>query len=203
MASDRSKPENLRSEVPEVVGSVHPAAEQDLGRLFAQDMVEVADEIRQLNADFGLRPYRVFLVHQLWTGPARGMGQPEEVSRVELLPTPRVEDMTATGRALHAVGLTEDGSLRLAEISARYTEDELLGRTPDVRDPVLPRTGKRAMEFYYEVVHQRRRDDPALRRRYVPDAAADLKPGKFGWTVHLKKQQGDAARDGGLSRTRL
>jgi hypothetical protein len=203
VAADRSKPENLRNEAPEVKQSVHAVAEQDLGLLFAQDMIEVADEIRQLNTDFGLRPYRVFLVHQQWTGPARGMGEPREISRVELLPTPEVADMTATGRSLHAIGLVEDGSLKLSEISARYTEDELLGRTPDVRDPLLPRTGKKNVEFYYEVVHQRRRDDPAARRRYVPDAAADLKPGQFGWTVHLKKQQGDAARDGGLSRTRL
>ncbi len=198
MAADRSKPDAFGYTLPEMAGRVRPLPDLRVGKTLAQRLIPTVDKIRQLNTSFGLRPYRVWLVHLRWTGPARGMGVAEVVSRREILPTPRVEDMGSTARELAAVGLTEEGSLRLTEVSATLSEDDLLGRTPDIRRPDLPRTGIQAYEFYYEVQHQRRPDEPAVRRIYVPDAAADLKPGRFGWTVHLKRRQGDPARVDGV-----
>jgi hypothetical protein len=205
MSSDRQRPDDpLQQALPEIKGKVHALAPQEIARTLAQQLVPVVDEIRQLATDFGIRPYRVFLVHIAWTGPSRGMGAATEISRREILPTPEVADMSATDREMHALGLTEAGGIRLRKVTASLTEDDLLGRTPDLRAADGTRTEKRSVEFFYEVVQQRPGGlEPAVRRRYVPDSAADLRPALAGWTISLRKQQADRARDGAMSRSRL
>lgn len=204
MASDRRQPDAIGQSFPELTGEVHPIAPQDVSTTLAQDLVPVVDSIRQIASDMGLRPYRVFLVHIAWAGPTRGIGQAQEVSRREILPAPEVSDMSSTSRVLESVGMVEEGGLRLRKISAALTEDDLLGRTPDLLMPDGTRRDRRNVEFFYEVVQQRPgAATPAARRRYVPDSAADLKPGQAGWSISLKKQQADRARDGSMSRSKL
>jgi hypothetical protein len=115
-----------------------------------------------------------------------------ETARIEILPTPKVADMAATTVALQAMGLTEVGGLTVSQISLRYTEDDLTGKTPDLTDPEMPRTGLRNAEFFWEVVENRPTGPTPVPRRYVP---ADVPMrGNTGWTIALIKQAGDRAR---------
>lgn len=205
MAEDRQRPDDpYKQTLPVTTGKVRPLLPHSITQTLAQQLVPVVDEIRQLATDFGIRPYRVFLVHIAWTGPVRGAGDAVEISRREILPTPQVMDMSATTKELAAIGLTEVGGIRLAKVTASLTEDDLLGRTPDLLLPDGTRAQKQTIEFFYEVVQQRPAGlQSAARRRYVPDSAADLKPALAGWTISLRKQDADRARDGSMSRTKL
>jgi len=139
---------------------------------------------------------RVFMVHQAWTGDRVGVGEPIEISRTEILPTPRVLDMSGTVLSLAATGNTEDGTIAVDQISPKYAEDDLMGRTPDLLSPVHPRTSLDNIEFFWEVVEHRPNSPLPVRRRYVPTTVADSSPGKFQWKVTLTRQDYDRARDG-------
>lgn len=85
------------------------------------------DRFRQLNTRFGIRPYRVFLVWKKWSGVERGAGKEQEMFRAEILPTPKVQTIDAISLRLYAAGVLPDGSVRVSEISATYTRDQLRG----------------------------------------------------------------------------
>jgi hypothetical protein len=170
------------------------------GPTLASSLVPVVDTIRQLYSQFGMRSYCVYLVHVAWSGQRRGEGEQVELSRVEILPTPQVQDMGATGLNLPAFGLTEGGGISVEQISCRYTEDDLLGKTPDLQDPAFPATGWVNREFFWEVVENRPSDPAPVRRRYVPDAVPMLTRDIFQWKIHLTKQDYNNDRRGGSSR---
>ena len=67
----------------------------------------------------------------------------------------KVQDMAATTQVLQAMGLTEAGGLTVSQISLRFTEDDLMGKTQDLIDPEIRRTGLRNAEFFWEVVEAR------------------------------------------------
>jgi hypothetical protein len=203
MASDKQQPDDFALTLPVIKRDVQPVQSHLVGKTLAQQLSPIVDSIRQIATDFGLRPYRVFLVHVEWTGPTRGIGVANEISRREILPTPVVADMSSTSRILHAVGMVEEGSIKLSKVTASLTEDDLLGRTPDLKAADGTRRDRRNIEFFYEVVQQRPVGvEPAVRRRYVPDTAADLRPGMPGWTISLRKQQQDRSRDGQMDRSK-
>lgn len=85
---------------------------------------EIADDLRQLATDFGARPYRVFLVTVEWDGEKPGRGKQSVISEEELLPTPNV-DLSSISYLITAAGRTDQGTVRMYEVSPRYTEDEL------------------------------------------------------------------------------
>lgn len=194
---DRTSNGTPAQEMPEATGQVKPVAG---GPTLASRLVPVVDRVRQLYTRFGTRPYRVFLVHVKWSGTRLGEGTPMEISRRELLPTPRIVDMAATSTALAAVGLAEEGGLSIDQISAKYTEDDLTGKTPDLQDPVLQLTGMRNAEFFYEVVENRPSNPSPTRRRYVPNGVPSLSRDGFMWRVSLTKQDFNRARDGSFTR---
>lgn len=200
MGSERTRPDQPDAEIPERSGQVGPIDGQRINQDLARQLIPVVDQIRQLASDFGARPYRVFLVHAQWTGQVRGIGQPREVSRTELIPTPKITSMDSTTQQVSEFGRTEEGSIRLTEISARYSEDDLLGKTPDMVKPDLPKTNLRNFEFFYEVVQQHAGVDRPARRRYIPEATPDLKATSCQWTINLTKQEQDRTRDGRLDR---
>lgn len=198
MPNDRTNNGTPYQELPEVTGRVKPVPIN--GGTLASRLVPVVDKIRQLYTNFGVRPYRVFMVHVQWSGDRIGDGVPRELSRREILPTPRVGDISGTTEMLRASGLTEEGGISVDQISAKYTEDDLLGRTPDLQDPAMPRTGLRQMEFYWEVVENRPSSPTPVRRDYAPSTAPALSRDGFQWRVNLAKRVFDRARDGGWNR---
>jgi hypothetical protein len=165
----------------------------------ANRLVPVVDRIRHLSAIFGVRPYRVFLVHSTWTGGEIGVGR-ENVASIEIVPPPRVRELGSLTEVLRATGTTEEGDIEVDRISARYTEDDLLGRTPDLRDPNAPRTTVEGAEFFWEIVETRPSTPYPVVRRFAVRGLPELRRGAAEWTVRLVKQDYDRGRRGGTDR---
>lgn len=196
MASDRTPQNAPENELPQLAGAVRPLRPDQLRQTLASKLVPVVDKIRQLNATFGTRPYRVFLVHVLWSGGRIGSGTPAEVSRREILPTPKVVDLSSTVEMISAFGRTEDGSVVVEEISDKFSEDDLMGGTPDLVDAANPNTGRSNAEFFWETQEQRNTSPVPVVRHYVPAGAPTRKP-PMGWRISLNKRDADRTRPQG------
>ena len=150
---DRTKPAYPAAEQVEQRGDVRPV----LGGqpTLTVGLIPIVDSARQMLSNFGMRPYRVFLVHVLWPSGRRGMGNQVVISNRELLPAPKVVDMSATTEILHAFGRDEEGGLSIEQISAKYSEDDLLGVTPDLAELIPSGTDTANVDFFYEVQEAR------------------------------------------------
>lgn len=200
MPSDRVQSGDIVGDVQEMTGALEappPEATQDT---FAADMQDVVDDIRGLNAEFGIRPYRVFLVHAAWSGGRRGEGTLQVTSRREILPPPRVTDLDGLRARVGATGVVEEGDLRVDEISARIPQDDLMGRTPDLQDPVRKRTSQKNVEFFWEVVEARASIPRPAPRRFSPPVTLSMARSGFEWRAVLVKAAYDLARDGSTDR---
>lgn len=136
------------------------------------------DRLRQLNTRFGVRSRRVFLVHTAWDGETHSEGNERVISRVELLPTPRVADASTINQRPWSGGTLPEGTIRVDEISAQQcTPDVLTGVRLAHRDghafgcacgqgcapePRLPPN----VSFFYEIVEDGRGDELPYRERY-------------------------------------
>ena len=183
MLPDRTTPSSPASELPEARGRVH--SQNVNPPSLAVSLGPVVDQIRQIASDLGVRTHRVWLTHIEWPGSRRGVGEPRTISRVELLPPPRVR--VSTSFILRAIGNTEDGTIFIDRISAKYSESDLTGKTPDLADPAIPATGSRRDEFFWEVQELRPTEPQPAIRRYIPTGVPELRqPG--GWSLTLNKQ---------------
>ena len=197
MAGDRTTPSSLKAELPELSGQVRPLRPDEIRHTLASKLVPIVDKVRHLSSVFGTRPYRVFLVHVLWSGGRIGSGTPAEVSRREILPTPNVIDLSSTAEMISAFGRTEDGSMIVEQISDKYSEDDLMGGTPDLVDGANPNTGRSNAEFFWETQEQRNTSPVPVVRHYVPAGAPTRKP-PMGWRISLAKRDADRARPQGI-----
>jgi hypothetical protein len=179
---ERTVPFDTLAELPEATAQVHP--EMPARRTLADSLGPTADRIRQIRTDLGFAPYRVYLVHWRWPGKV-GLGRPVEISRVEILPTPKVSDMNSTNLMLAAFGATEGGGIFLSKISTKFSEDDLAGKTPDMRDLVRTNTAAYGVEFFYEVRLNRPGSKP---RRYSPSGVPNLDKNGLHWHLNLIKQ---------------
>jgi hypothetical protein len=201
MGSDRVPTGDVAAELPELSGRLRPPEPQAMPQTLAGRLVPLADRLRGLKARFGIRPYRVFLVHAVWTGGKRGIGHQQLTSRFEIIPPPRVRDLSGVNRRLRAAGLTEEGDVTIDEISAKYAEDDLMGRTPDLQNPELRRTLRQDVEFWWEVHEARAVGVPTVIRRYSPPTSVPtLSRDNMQWKVTLTKQGEDRGRNGGTDR---
>lgn len=150
-------------------------------------MGPLVDELRQLNTDFGLRPYRVFSVVVAWDGGAVGRGTPRVVSELEFLPTPLV-NLKPLRKEMRAAGKIEQGSAFLSELSPRYTEDDI---------DLLFRRGRLepGQEAYVEV-REDARDGSTKRRRFQVRGVPFREAESFQWVVTLTSEQQDRERNG-------
>ncbi len=160
-------------------------------RSLANAAVAVADQMRALQSSLGFRPYKVFLLKGYWTGDRRGFGELIVSSRCELTPTPRVRDLSTLSQNIKSTGRVEDGDVYVDEISARYSEAELMGKTLDLAAPDQPRTARNLVEFWWEVEEAREGcPEPAI-RSFTARSAPSLKRDEFMWTVTLAKREYD------------
>ena len=149
----------------------------------------VADQIRNIGVCLGARPYKVSLIWTRWTYGERGFGA-EEVIRVEpILPVPLVRDLNSLRSALQNIGVIEDGSVRISEISPRFTEDFLNGLGPN-GEPI-----PQDVNFFWEVNYERP-NNSGVRRRFTPISAPYYDPTNFEWRVDLQKAAENRARNG-------
>lgn len=194
MAWDRTDQNAPEQEKPTVSGAVRPLRTDEVRQTLAVSLGPVVDEIRQLATDFGIRPYRVFLIHVRWSGGKIGVGTPQEISRREILPTPKVRDMTNTVEVLSAFGRLEEGAVAVEKISAKWSEDDLLGKTPDLTDPAVPRAGRHECDFFWEIQENRGVIPPPVPRQYVPGAVPTLSRGGMAWRITLTKRAVNRSR---------
>lgn len=152
-----------------------------------------ADRLRQFNTRFGIRPYRVFLVWTRYGGQERGEGAERLVARVELLPTPKVVDLSSIALTGMAAGVIGIGTLRVSEISTCYTQDTLAGKfIPEYHEDRIPEP----FDFCYEVVEDGRGDPLPVRGKYRLAAVPFRDAAKLQWTVLLERVAEDNHRDG-------
>lgn len=191
-------------------------------------LIEAADCIRQIATDFGLRPYRVFLVWIEWTADENddgfirdeeldlddkevGVGRPVLLQEIEILPTPLVR-VAGISKRQDAVGLTESGSISITEISARFREDVLMGLLPQYRHEEYPETLRKGVEFFWEIREDRptgyvsqgyvgcpdRQDLESVRRRFHVAGTPNREADNFQWVVQLTRADGERNRQGAI-----
>jgi hypothetical protein len=162
-------------------------------RTIAARIAPRIDRVRQIATRLGIRPYRVMLVWTRFDGAERGEGDEVEARRIEILPTPKVEDLSAVTLNPLAAGVLPMGTIRVSEVSATMTSDLLNGRwVPRQHEEHLPEP----YAFYYEVVEDGRGDSPAARQRYRLAAQPFLKADDVQWVLLLERVSEDAHRDG-------
>lgn len=163
-------------------------------RTLAHRLAPRVDRLRQFATKFGIRPYRVFLVWTLWSGIERGEGTERVVKRIELLPTPKVTDLTAVATSPFSAGTLPLGSIRVEEISAfTYTQDVLVGKAyPDGHEDAIPED----VSFEYEVVEDGRGDPQPVRAKYRVSTTPYRAAGRVQWMVLLERVSEDNNRDG-------
>lgn len=148
----------------------------------------VADSLRQIFTDVGLRPYRVHSVVYRWSGGEVGRGTATVVSDREFLPTPKLNDTAGIAGELRSSGLVERGTVRLEQISPRYTEDEVRLL---LHDYPLPRGDQGFIEVRVDA-----RDGSTERRRFIVRGVPYRDAQRFEWRAALLRQDADRARSG-------
>ncbi len=142
------------------------------------------DRVRQFATKFGIRPSRVFLVHTVFGGAERGEGTAREISRVELLPCPRVISLDAVAMTPQTAGIVPIGSIRVERISVTYTLDTLKGRmVPRENEARIPEN----VSFHYEVYEDGRGDAEPEVMRFRLAADPFRRAGKIDWVVNLER----------------
>ena len=140
---------------------------------------DVIDGLREeLHPQFGVRPYRVFLVTRTWTGRTVGDGRVTE-SEEEIRPQPdvvlgQVQSEEVSYR-LEQAGIDEVGGLVLQEVSLTYTDEQLTGG--DL---------KPNQQFFYRLDEAQGQGQPSrwfvLGKPPVVDRAKTM-----GWIVYLRR----------------
>lgn len=149
------------------------------------------DRPRQFATKFGVRPYRVFLTWVAWSGEERGVGDQTLFKRVEILPTPKVENIDTLTQNLFSVGTLPMGTVRVSRISVSFTEDQLAGRLSG-QDSIPDN-----LEFFYEIVEDGRGDNPAYRHKFRLVSPPFRQAGQVHFVVVLERIGGDDLdRDG-------
>ncbi len=161
-----------------------------LKRTLARKLVPAVDKIRDINTRLGARPYRVKLVRTRSTGGERGMGVEAVVLEMDIVPTPKVIDMTTLEEVVTPLGPTEIGLVQLQQVSGRYTEDQLVGV-----DAQGNRPGK-SDNVYYEIQFFRPDGQPASRHRFALSVVPYYDATKFQWVISLDAQIAKRLRDG-------
>jgi len=161
-----------------------------LGKSLARKLVNPVDKLRDLYTRLGTRPYRVRIIRTRWPSGRRGMGPEAVVHVLELLPTPKVVDLTSLSAELTAVGVNQRGTVQLQQISGRYTEDHLTGVDAD-GNAVGPNDS-----LYYEIESFRPDGKPADLRRFALAAIPYYDATGFAWSVILDSSTDARDRDG-------
>jgi len=162
-------------------------------RSLADEFGPVADEMRQLLTDSGMRPYRVFAVVVEHSGGEEGRGNARVVSEVELLPTPLVSQRGVRTK-LGPGGKSDRGFATISEVSTRYTEEQLQ-RSFHVK-PITE-----GVEAFYEVRLDARDGKNAARRRYALRDVPELDQENFQWVLRVSPQDQKRSPSGELNKS--
>lgn len=161
----------------------------------ANRLGRVADRLRQFSTSFGLRPYRVFLVWSRFTGEERGEGSEREIRRLEILPTPRIAELTSLQNAAYSAGVLTTGTLRVDLITRSLNQSHLDGtEIPGVGQVI--KSYPEGVDFWWEIRSDGRGLDIPVPLRFRLSSAPMLLAGQVGWAVVLERQdEATGARD--------
>jgi hypothetical protein len=159
-------------------------------RSFVEDMAETVDCLRQLATDFGARPYRVFIVTVQWDGARPGEGKQSVLSEEELLPTPRA-DLSAISYQITNAGRTDQGTVRLYEVSPNYTEADL--------HRMIGSELADNQQAFVEIRLDGREGNTPVRHRLTVSGAPFYDATGFQWILPLKIQYENRTKRGELS----
>jgi hypothetical protein len=164
----------------------------DLSKTLGRQLIGVADNLRNLLTLFGMRPYEVHIVRTRWSGGERGIGQEFVISDTPILPTPLISSLDGITRIVNSVGIDEQGTVKLSEVSGRYSENFLSGQDYEGN----PQDGD--TQWFYEVQFPTPGTvaDGAPRRRFFPSSSPTYNPSKFEWTLTLTRSHVDRLNDG-------
>lgn len=160
------------------------------GMSLVEELGEVADDLRQIATELGARPYRVFSIVVGWSGGEIGRGDQTVLEETELLPTPYV-DLSVIRYRVTSGGKTDDGVVKMFEISPRYTEDE-------VKALFSRELGDTEQQFVEIRLDARFGEDP-MRHRLVLSGMPYHDATGFQWVVNLMIQQEERRRTGETS----
>lgn len=162
-------------------------------RSLARRLGRVADRAHYVATRLGARPYRVFMVWMRWTGERRGEGEAECLREMEITPTPKVASLDSVTFSIFHAGTVPAGSIKLSEVSNRYTFDELTGlMVPDLHEDRIPQP----YDFFWEVREDGRGDAQPGRQRYSLLSVPNLDAENAQWTLILERVSEDRNRDG-------
>lgn len=153
----------------------------------------LVERARQMATDLGARPFRVFLVWTVFSGPSRNKGDERVLERHELLPTPRV-DFGSLARNPTLVGVFPAGSARVDEVPPRLSRDELEGRVLPGGKPLPTVEGK--VDFFYEVVPDDRQQEKPAHTRFRLNNVPSFEAENAQWVLILEPASGELRRDG-------
>jgi len=172
---------------------VQPLSAERAKHSLANRLGTRVDRLRQIATNLGIRPYRVFLVWEKYSGEERGVGDPIVVARHEILPTPKVSGIDSVARNPFGAGMLPVGSIRLDRVSTSMTRDELCGlMIPGRHEDHIPEP----YSFYYEVIEDGRGDPCPLRDKYRLAATPMRQAGRVSWVVVLERESEDNQRNG-------
>lgn len=113
----------------------------------------IADNARGIATRLGARPFRVFMVWEQWSGGERGEGTVTTTTRIELLPTPKIENIDALVSPTTIAGTIPTGNIRIRDVSSyEYTQEVLSGTLMPNQSDKIPDP----YNFFYEVVEDDR-----------------------------------------------
>jgi hypothetical protein len=179
---------------------VRPLGPRHARESILQRVAPIVDKARQIGVRSGLRSRRVFLVWTTWDGAERGEGNEVELSRMELLPTPRVTGLDAVAMQSFSAGVLPEGSIRVELVSVLYTEAQLNGfivppsercLAPLVWNPPPPNGS-----FFYEVVEDGRGDVLPTRQKYRLASQVWRREGRVSWSFVLERISEDSTTAG-------
>ena len=173
---------------------VGPLSQSKATRTLVRKLSPTVDRLRQIATNLGVRPYRVFLVRTRWSGEERGEGQEVVYDEREILPTPRVKQVSNLMRYLTEVGVGEQGELKVIDIATTYTEYQLTGKNDDGSDPADTE------QFYWEIRGDAGMGSNPPRRRFIPTGAPYYNAGCVRWEVTLRRAQEDRSPTTGYPR---
>jgi hypothetical protein len=153
-------------------------------------LTPVVDSLRDMLTQFGLRSYTVRIIKTRWTGTRRGEGEEYVQTVHEILPTPKLLDLSGIVFTVQPIGADEFGNVIVSEISPRFTEAHLRGTTKDFKQPASDE------QVYYEIEFPTPVGQPGVKRRFTLSKPPEYKPGRFGWSVQLEKAREDRQPNG-------
>ncbi len=172
-------------------GFARPNGQMLLNSL-SRKLITPVDVARNIVVKLGFRPYEIHLVHTRYVAGGNGVGQEIVIGDDVLLPIPLVQSLDGLTEIVTPGGLNEQGTVRVSEISGRYTEQLLMGWDANGNPPA------KDVRFYWELLWPELGSiqDRGERRRFFPQSAPTYEADNVQYTIVLTRAWADRSSNG-------